>query len=337
MSRDLSPIHPEPHDQGLLVLSQPMLERLEIDLHDVLDVVEAALMGLRLGDSANPQKTIVQPPDQHSIAYSMVGRDSTTQTVGFKVVYEFDPERSTDQYRFHSFIFLCDDQTGLPIALMDVVMLGPLRTAATSALMAKAACPQARTALVVGTGIQGQMALPLLVAAMPQLEKLQIYGHYAAGIEAAQANLQKYFPERRIEVVTSLEQAANQADIIIGAAGVSVKAQVHHRWMKPQSVAILVGYGIDADVFQLADDLITTDIEQMKVTCADLLAADGVIPHVHAELPDILTGQATARSKAQGIVFAYNSGLVVTDIALGRYLADQAHRIPKLGRRVSLW
>ncbi len=320
----------------LLILSQNTLETLDINLQDVLEIVRDAYIGLRQG-SDNPKKTIVQPTDQHSIAYSMVGRDCISKTVGFKVVYEFDPQRNLDQYHFHSFIFLCDDITGKPLAIMDVVKLGPLRTSATSALMAKAACPNAKTALVVGTGIQGQMALPMLVTAMPQLEILQIYGHYEAGIHAAQNNLKKYFPDREIEIVQSLEHAAKHADIIIGVAGSSVTEQVHYQWMKKQSIAILVGYGIDADVFQQADCLITTDTEQMKVTCNDLLADDGVIPPVYAELPDILLDKASARETADDIVFAYNSGMVVTDIALGRYLADKAIEAANIGQRVALW
>ncbi len=323
-------------NNDLLILSQNTLETLDINLQVVLNIVQDAYIGLRQG-SDNPQKTIVQPSDRHSIAYSMVGRDCISNTVGFKVVYEFDPQRNLDNYNFHSFIFLCDDITGKPLAIMDVVKLGPLRTSATSALMAKAACPDAKTALIVGTGIQGQMALPMLVTALPQLEKLQIFGHYEAGIQAAQNNLKKYFPDRKIEIVQSLEHAARHADIIIGVAGSSSQQYVHYQWMKKQSIAILVGYGIDADVFQKADCLITTDIEQMKVTCHDLLAEDGVIPSVHAELPDILLGKKTARKTTDDIVFAYNSGMVVTDIALARYLADQAIEAANIGQKVTLW
>ncbi|WP_332606145.1 hypothetical protein [Acinetobacter sp. ESBL14] len=320
----------------LLILSQSQLNQLDIDLNMVLKVVESAFIGLRQG-SQNPQKTIVQPEAEQSISYSMVGRDIVSQTIGFKVVYEFDPYRKFNNYNFLSFIFLCDDQTGHPIALMDVATLGPLRTAATSALMARATCPDAKIALVVGTGAQGQMALPLLVAALPQLEKLQIFGHYKDGIIAAQNTLKRYFPERQIEVITSLEQAANNADIIIGVAGASAKRQVKHQWMKPNSIAILVGYGVDADVFQTADRIITTDIEQMKVTCGDLLKDDGHLPPIHAELPDILIGSKTAKLHQGEIVFAYNSGMVVTDIALGRYLADQALQKATLGQMVTLW
>ncbi|WXL24103.1 hypothetical protein WG219_12145 [Ectopseudomonas mendocina] len=320
----------------LWLLSQSDLEVLGTEYTHVLKVVEEALIALRTGESINPLKTIVQPADQRSIGYSMVGRDGSSQTLGFKVVYEFDPQRNRDAYRFHSFIFLCDDSTGEPIAMMDVVKLGPLRTSATSALMARAAHPQAKSALVVGTGVQGQIALPMLLAALPGLERLMVYGNYRDGVKAVQAEVSRLYPQRQVEDVEDLQQAAGQADIIIGASGLTSKLQVHRAWMKPGAVAILLGYGIDADVLHEADYRIATDIEQMKVTCGDLCKADGSIPPVDAELPDILSGQALARRNPTDVVFAYNSGMVVTDVALGRYLAELA-LAQNRGVRVKLW
>ncbi|SHG74181.1 ornithine cyclodeaminase [Pollutimonas bauzanensis] len=320
----------------LWLLAQAELEDLGISYAQVIQVVERAFIALRNGDSQNPLKTIVQPRDQRSIGYSMVGRDGASDTVGFKVVYEFDPQRSRGGYRFHSFIFLCDDATGAPIALMDVVKLGPLRTSATSALMARAACPDARSALVVGTGVQGQIALPMLVAALPKLDHLQVFGHYDEGLRAVRAEVRRLYPERDVEIVEDLERAAVRSDIVIGASGLSARQQVRHAWLKPGAVAVLLGYGVDADVLHGADYRIATDIAQMKVTCSDLAAPDGGIPAVDAELPDILLGQAPARRDARDVVFAYNSGMVVTDVALGRYLADLALAKGR-GLRVKLW
>lgn len=329
---------PETHTTAgdLWVLPQADLEDLGVSYCEVLDVVEQAYRALRNGDSQNPLKTIVEPQDRHSISYSMVGRDGASHTVGFKVVYEHDPQRTRDAYQFHSFIFLCDDRTGRPIALMDVVTLGPLRTSATSALFARAACPKARSALVVGTGVQGQMALPMLLAALPELEHLSVYGHYAEGLKAVRDNLKRHHPHRDVEVVQDLAKAAGNADIILGVAGSSAREQVRHAWLKPGAVAVLVGYGVDADVLHGADYRIATDTAQMLVTSADLVAADGSLPTMDAELPDILLGTAPARRNASDIVFAYNSGMVVTDVALGRLMADRA-LAKNRGQRVKLW
>ncbi|WP_218189569.1 hypothetical protein [Pseudomonas sp. PA15(2017)] len=318
------------------MLSQTDLEGLNASYEEVLKVVEQAFMALRTGDSQNPLKTVVQPADQRSLSYSMVGRDGASDTLGFKVVYEFDPQRKLDAYGFHSFIFLCDDLTGEPIAMMDVVKLGPLRTSASSALMARAACPDARTALVVGSGVQGQIAHAMLLAALPDLEHLLVYGQYQDGLQAVQNEVSQRYPGRGVEVVEDLQAAARRADIVIGASGLTAKQQVRLDWLKPGAVAVLLGYGIDADVLHGADYRIATDTDQMKVTCGDLAAADGSIPSIDAQLPDILLGTAAARRDKRDVVFAYNSGMVVTDVALGRYFADLALQNNR-GVRVKLW
>ncbi len=316
----------------LWLLPQSEQEGLDVDHRQVLDVVDKAYRALREGGSDNPVKTIIEDADDHSLSYSMVARDASSDTVCFKAVYEFDPSRSRDSYRFHSFVFLADDTTGAPIALMDVVKLGPLRSSATTALFARAACPEARTALVVGTGVQGQMTLPMLTAALPDVERLQVFGTYIDGLRAVQNSV----AGRDVEIVSDLQKAAGDADIIVGAAGLSVTDEVRRESMKPGAVAVLLGYGVHADVCHGAQYRIATDTAQMHSTCEDLRDAAGVLPSVDAELPDILLGCAPARRSADDVVFAYNSGMAVTDAALGRYIADRALAAGR-GTRVDFW
>jgi ornithine cyclodeaminase len=316
----------------LWLLPQSQQEGLDFDHRQVIDVVEQAYRALREGGSDNPVKTIIEDADNHSLSYSMVARDASSATVCFKAVYEFDPRRSRDSYRFHSFIFLADDTTGEAIALMDVVKLGPLRSSATTALFARAACPDARNVLVVGTGVQGQMTLPMLVAALPELDRLQVFGTYADGLRAVQDSVDG----RDVEIVQDLQKAAGEADIVIGAAGLSVTEEIRRESMKPGAIAVLLGYGVHADVCHGADYRIATDTAQMHATCEDLRSTDGSLPAVDAELPDILLGRAPARRDPHDVVFAYNSGMAVTDAALGRYIADLALAGGR-GERVDFW
>lgn len=315
----------------LWLLPQSQQEGLNFDYRQALDVVESAYRALRDNGSNNPVKTVIEDPDDHSLSYSMVARDGGTNTVCFKAVYEFDPSRRRDDYRFHSFIFIADDTSGTPIALMDVVKLGPLRSSASSALFARAACPDARSALVIGTGVQGQMALPMLVAALPELERLQVCGTYPDGLKAVQDSVEG----REVEIVDDLQKAAGEADILIGASGLSVTKVVQRDWVKPGSISVLLGYGVH-DVFHGADYRIATDITQMKVTCGKLRGPDGSLPPIDGELPDILLGRTPARRDPGDVVFAYNSGMAVTDAALGRYIADLALAAGR-GQRVDFW
>jgi len=85
--------------------------------------------------------------------------------------------------RYYTTLLLHDDRQGAPIALMDGSLVGSLRTPAATALIARASArSDARTALVVGSGVQGQTALPFLVEAMPQLQRLIVHGHHGDGV-----------------------------------------------------------------------------------------------------------------------------------------------------------
>jgi ornithine cyclodeaminase len=320
----------------LLVLGKRVIDELEYDPAMVLDAIEHAYLGLANGASDNPRKLMTQPADKHSVAYSMLGRDGGRATVGFKTSYKHDPAHSRELQKYYTTLLLFDDDTGLPVAMMDGSLVGSLRTPAVSALIARAAAPHARTALVVGTGTQGRMALPFLLTALPGIERLIVHGHYDEGIEGVRTTLRRFFPRRDIEVSTDLARSAGQADIVLGVAGAGVPEAVRHVQLKRGALALLVGYGIHADALHLADYRIATSEAQMQVTGLDLVDETGQLPPVDAQLPDILLGRKPARRSADEIVFAFNSGMVVTDIALGRMLAEAA-RAKGLGQEVELW
>ncbi|HEX7932683.1 MAG TPA: ornithine cyclodeaminase family protein [Paraburkholderia sp.] len=320
----------------ILVLGKQLLN--EIDYHpaDVLASVERSYLALGNGQSDNPRKLMSQPPEKHSVAYSMLGRDGGQQTVGFKTSYKYDPEHNRDLQKYYTTLLLFDDTTGMPVALMDGSLVGSLRTPAVSALIARAAAPQARTALIVGTGTQGRMAAPFLLAALPGIERVIVHGHYDEGILAVRENLKRFYPERDIEVSSDLSASAARADIVLGVAGAGAPEAVRHASLKHGALAILVGYGLHADALHGADYRIATSEQQMQVTGSDLVDANGKLPAIDVELPDILLGRKPARQNTGQTVFAYNSGMVVTDIALGRTLAENA-RAKGLGQAVALW
>ncbi len=107
-------------------------------------------------------------------------------------------------------------------------------------------------------------------------------------------------------------------------------------WFKPGALTVLVGYGLAPSTLHDADYVVATSAAQMGVTGTDMADESGQLRAVDAELPPILAGRASGRLDPEQRVFAYNSGLVVTDIALGHRLAEQA-AAQQLGRMVSLW
>ncbi|MBV6757879.1 ornithine cyclodeaminase family protein [Rhodococcus opacus] len=322
---------------SILTLTASDLDKVEVTADDVLAAVETAYAALASGASSNPGKLTVAPNDRRSVAYSMLARDGHSETVAFKTSFKFDPHHDRTRKRYYTTLSLYDDTTGAPIALMDCGRIGALRTPAVSGLLIRAcAVPEASTILVVGTGTQGRFALPLALAAHPHFTDLELFGTHPDGIAAVRDELARQCPGRTVRVSTDLEASARRADVILAVAGEATPADIPSEWTKPGAVTILVGYGLSASTLSDADYVVATSAEQMRTTGTDMAGADGVLRGVDAELPDILAGRAPARRTLSDRVFAYNSGLVVTDIALGLLFAGKA-REQGLGSTLDLW
>ncbi|MEU2060886.1 ornithine cyclodeaminase family protein [Streptomyces sp. NPDC013455] len=331
------PAGPPADDRTLRVLGTGDLAGLEISLADVVDVVEQAYRALADGTSANPRKLTVKPEDGHSVSYAMLGRDGVREVVAVKTSYKHGLDRSRDEQHYYTTLTLYDDVTGLPVALMDCGRVGSLRTPAVSALLARElAAPGSRSALVIGTGTQGRLALPFLLTTLPDLDRLMVYGTHPDGIAAVRERLRHHFPDREPEVVEDARAAAADADVVVATAGRHTPAAVEAADLKPGALSVLVGHGIAPSTLHEADRVIATSEAQMKVTGTDMAGADGGFPPVDAEFPQVLAGRAEGRRSAGERVFAYNSGLVVTDIALGHRFAQLAVA-QGLGTRVPLW
>ena len=324
-------------DQGLRILSTRDIASIDISPAEVVDIVERAYHALAAGTSANPRKLKTSPQDGSSVSYSMLGRDGARDLVGFKTSYKRRPAAKREEQSYFTSLQLYDDRTGRPVALLDCGRVGAMRTPAVSALLARhCARPDSETALVVGTGTQGRQALPFLLTTMPRLRRLLVHGSHPDGLEAVVELMNAHHPDRTVEVVTDLRAAAGESDIVVATAGAATSAAIEAAWLAPGALCILVGHGLAPSTLSDADRVVATSAAQMAVTGTDMADAEGHLRAVDAELPDILAGRATGRETPGQRVFAYNSGLIVTDIALGHRLAELAAD-RGLGQVVELW
>src|SRR5690606_11755786 len=207
---------------------------------------------------------------------------------------------------------------------------------AASALLAREILrPGARSVLVVGSGTQGRQALPHLLAVNPQLDRLMLYGTHPDGIAAVRATLADHHPGRELELVTDPRAAAAEADLVLAVAGPGTKVAIEAADLAPGSSVVLVGYGVAPSTLIEADRAVATSAAQMAITGQDMAGTDGLRP-VDAELPDLITGRARARTADGERIFAFNSGLVITDIAVATLLARRAIELGR-GTEVALW
>ncbi|MFF0610244.1 ornithine cyclodeaminase family protein [Nocardia tengchongensis] len=321
----------------LRVLSRSDLADVPISPAEVVRAVEDAYLALAGGDSDNPRKLSVAHPDGWSVAYAMLGRDGRRRVVAMKTSYKFDPHHDRSNKKYFTTISLYDDATGSPIALMDCARVGALRTPAVSALLVRECVrPGARSALLIGTGTQGRNALPHLLAANPNLNRLMLFGTHPEGLAAVHQQLLHHHPHAELEIVSEPNAAARDADVILATAGPGTRVAIESADLAPGSTVVLVGYGLAPSTLVEADRVIATSAEQMALTGTDMAGPDGRLRGVDAELPQILGHRAVGRSNDDERIFVYNSGLVLTDIAVAHALANRAIAEGR-GTEVSLW
>ncbi|GAA5043161.1 ornithine cyclodeaminase family protein [Nocardia callitridis] len=321
----------------LRVLSRSDLADVPITPGDVVRAVEDAYLALAAGDSDNPRKLSVANPDGWSVSYAMLGRDGRRRVVAMKSSYKFDPGHDRSTKRYYTTITLYDDTTGSPIAMMDCARVGALRTPAVSALLVRETARKgADSVLLIGTGTQGRNALPHLLAVNPQLQRLMVYGTHPEGLAAVHRYLAETHPHAKVHTVDDPRAAAATADVVLATAGPGTEVALESSDLAPGSVAVLVGYGLAPSTLSLADRVIATSAEQMAVTGIDMADDNGDLRPVDAELPQILSRRAVARRSEQERIFVYNSGLVLTDIAVAHALAQRAITEGR-GTEVPLW
>lgn len=324
------------HTPAMHVLSRTDLSDIELPPAEVIRLVEDAYLSYAQGASRCPTKLMMPLPkeERDSVSYSMLGYDGALEQLGFKTSYRQGND-SADKY--YTTISLYDDTTGLPFAFMDCHRVGGSRTPATTAIIARHCAKQnPETALMVGTGAQGVNTLPYLLTALPSLKKLRLFGTHPDGIALSLSTFAKHFPDREIELVKDVPEAVSQSDIVVAASGRAAHPKIQTKWLPEGSLLISVASkGVEAGSLHDADYAIATNEGQMGVT-GKRLAGDGRDASIDAELPDIVAGLKPGRRTQKDRVFAFSSGMIITDIPIAHALATRAIAAGR-GARVELW
>ncbi|MGF6885556.1 ornithine cyclodeaminase/alanine dehydrogenase-like protein (mu-crystallin family) [Nocardia sp. GAS34] len=318
------------------ILTRSDLADLRIPPSDVISAVEDGYLALAGGQSRCPTKLMMPLPDEarDSVSYAMLGYDGVLEHLGFKTSYR---QGSQTSEKYYTTISLYDDSTGRPFALMDCQRVGASRTPATTALIARVcAKPGAKSALMIGTGVQGVNTLPYLFTALPELERLRLFGTHPDGIALSRKIFAEYFPDREIELVEDVPAAVAASDIVVVASGRAAHPPVQTGWLPPGGLLISVASkGVASGALRDADYTVTTSVGQLGVTGTRLAGEDGAA-HIDAVVPDILAGRAPGRRTPDDRVFAFSSGMIITDIPVAHALATRAIAAGR-GQRVELW
>jgi len=227
-------------------------------------------------------------------------------------------------------IVLADASTGVPLAIIESGSVTALRTGAATAVAAKSlARRDARTATIVGCGVQGELQLAALAAVLP-LERAWVLDNDYERAESMAARAAASLG-LRVEAVTDLRAALRESDVCVTCTP-SRRAFVTTADVPPGM--FLAAVGADSQGKQELEPALVasaTLVVDVLDQCADIgelqhVLAAGLMTRaqVHAELADVVVGRRPGRSREDEITIFDSSGTALQDVAAAVAVYEKA-------------
>jgi ornithine cyclodeaminase/alanine dehydrogenase-like protein (mu-crystallin family) len=300
-----------------------------------LEAVETSFHRLADGSAVSHSRQRLRMAGKGFLHY-MAASDSAGGYMGLKI-YSVSPSGA----RF--LVPLMSAQSGETLALIEANYLGQVRTGAASGLATRLmAREDARTAGIVGTGLQARTQLEAIALAR-KLERVQAFSRDAARREQFSREMTARLGLPVIAVATP-EEAVRGADILITST-TSTKPVVEGRWLEPGVHINAIGVNfaekreLDAEVIARCDVIAADSVEQSKLEAGDLIQAFGDDASrwtAVRELAQIVSGKIPGRTNPTQITLFKSNGIAIEDIVVAGRIYEMA-RQRKIGREIPLF
>lgn len=223
-------------------------------------------------------------------------------------------------------LLLADADDGRLYAVMDSSAITGLRTAAATAVAARyLARPDARTALIVGAGVQGRVQLRALLEVLPISE---VFVHDVDSASAA-----RYAAEMSelLAIDVRPTDKIERADVCVTCT--TSREFIVSREMVAHG-AFVAGVGVDNESKrELAPDLlagakVVTDLRGQCALIGDLhhaIAAGAMTAdQVYADLAEVVAGKKRGRESAEEVIVFDSTGIALQDVAAAIVVYESA-------------
>ena len=249
---------------------------------------------------------------------------SDGELYGFKYVNGHPKNTKEGLQTATAFGLLAAVETGYPVLLSEMTMLTALRTAATSALVAKYLAPKgAHTMAMIGNGAQSEFQT-LAMKAICGLKSVRLYDTDPAATAKAARNL----AGQGIEVVscTSPEEAIEGAQILTTCTADKQYATILTDNMVGSGVHINAIGGDCPGKTELAEAILHRSdifVEYPPQTRIEGEIQQLAPDHPVIEMWQVITGKAPGRTSDRQITLFDSVGFAIEDFSALRYVRDQ--------------
>lgn len=324
----------------ILVLSQTDVLDL-LSLGDCIDAVERAFALHAEGRTLGPGVLSVPATEGgfHIKAAGLVGERSYF-AAKTNANFPANPRRF-GLPTIQGMVVLADAETGEPLAVIESGSVTALRTAAATGVAAKfLARRDARTATIVGCGVQGEMQLAAIAAVLP-LQKAWL-------LDLEHARAERLAARAQASLGLEVQAAKNLRDALRGSDVCVTCTPARRAFVTPADVApgtFIAAVGADAQGKQELDPALvasSTVVADVLAQCAEIgelqhVLAAGLMAReqVHAELGEVVSGRRPGRARSDEITIFDSSGTALEDVAAAIAVYEKAHATGR-GTEVSL-
>jgi ornithine cyclodeaminase len=252
---------------------------------------------------------------------------SDGEVYGFKYVNGHPSNTKQGLQTVTAFGVLSNVSNGYPVLISEMTILTALRTAATSALIARYLAPKGSTTMaMIGNGAQSEFQA-LAFKSIVGIKNLRLYDIDSIATDKCMENLKDY--GFTITRCTSAEEAVQGADIITTVTADKQYATILTDNMVGSGVHINAIGGDCPGKTELHKDILLRS--EIFVEYTPQTRIEGELQQLNAdhkvtEMWEVMTGAAPGRSNKEQITLFDSVGFATEDFSALRYVRDQLER-----------
>lgn len=305
-----------------LLLTQRDVGRV-LDMRMVIRAVEEASRAIARGDTVMPSKLYLPLP-RGSDFRAMPAYIRRPAACGVKWVNVHPQNPRHGLPTVMALVIINDPATGVPLAVMDGLLITKLRTAASAAVAAKALSrPESRVVGLVGCGAQAEAQIEAL-AIVRRIQQVRVWGYRPGEAAVFCRRMRRTMARLTWEPAATVEACVRNTDILVTLTP-SRRPVVRRRWLQPG--VHINAVGADAPGKQelepqiLRQGGVIVDDREQAIHGGEInvaVAKGQWSPRrIRGTLGEVLLGRVRGRRGDSEITVFDSTGLAVHDVAVG--------------------
>jgi ornithine cyclodeaminase/alanine dehydrogenase-like protein (mu-crystallin family) len=301
-------------DHMIRYLSRADVESVGVTMREVINGLEMAFQEHGEGRVEMPPKPGLHTrPD--AFIHAMPAYIPALHAVGMKWVSGYPENQERGLPYITGLLILNDEDTGVPLAVMDCTWITAMRTGAGTGLAAKyLARADSKTIGILGCGVQGRSNLEALKLLFP-LTRVIAYDVVPTALDRFATEVSERW-SLPVTKATHAREAVDGCDLVVTAGPIlhTPHATIKAAWLNEGAFASLVDYDSywEPAAMREASKFCTDDIPQLEYYRTRGYFQN--IPPVYASIGDLVTGKRRGREDPQERTMTCNLGSALEDM-----------------------